>query len=100
MMRASDLIGTMVVTEAGWPIGHVVDLRAEDRDDAVEVTELLIGRGAFFHRVMGGRDRDPGGRTGPHAGVPWEAVVDVEPGQRVVVREGTEPSEQEKEEEA
>ena|ERR671932_761667 len=96
-MRASDLIGSMVVTESGWPLGHVVDLRAEERGGGIEVTELLVGKGAFLERIFGGREGHGVGRTGPHAGIPWETVVDVETRRRVVVKEGTEPSDEEAE---
>ncbi len=91
-MRLSDLLGAMVVTESGWPLGHAIDVRAEERDDGVEITELLVGKAAFLERLLGGRAGHGSGRVGPHAGVPWEAVVDVEPARKIVVREGTEPS--------
>jgi sporulation protein YlmC with PRC-barrel domain len=90
-MRLSDLLGCMVIDESGRSLGHVIDARADERGNRVEVTELLVGRQAFVHRVFGGREGHGEGRTGPHDAVPWEAVVDVEPGRRVVVREGTEP---------
>ena len=92
-MRLSDLLGAMVVTESGKSLGHVVDARAEERQNGVEVTELLVGRPAFLERLLGGRRGHGVGRVGPHAAVPWDAVVAVEPGKQVVVRDGTEPSE-------
>jgi sporulation protein YlmC with PRC-barrel domain len=90
-MRLSDFLGATVVTELGWPVGHVIDVRTDERDDALEVTELLVGRQAFAERVLGGRRGHGPGRTAPHEGIAWESVVAVEPGRRVVVREGTEP---------
>jgi sporulation protein YlmC with PRC-barrel domain len=91
-VRLSDLLGATVITESGKPLGHVVDARGEEREDDVEVTELLVGRRAFLERLLGGRRGYGVGRVGPHAAVPWEAVVALEPGRHVVVRDGTEPT--------
>jgi sporulation protein YlmC with PRC-barrel domain len=90
-MRLSDLLGAMVVTEAGWPLGHVVDLRAEEHGNRVALTHLLVGRQAFAQRLFGTRSAEGGRATAPHEAVPWDAVVDVEPGRKVIVKEGTEP---------
>jgi sporulation protein YlmC with PRC-barrel domain len=92
-VRLSDLLGAMVITESGKPLGRVIDARAEEREEGVEVTELLVGRQAFLERLFGGRRGYGVGRVWPHAAVPWEAVVALEPGKQVVVRDGTEPTE-------
>ncbi len=92
MTRLSELLGSTVVTESGWPLGRAVDARAEERDDGVRVTDLLVGKRAFLARLLGGREGHGPGKTARHARVPWDAVVALEPG-RIVVREGTKPSE-------
>jgi sporulation protein YlmC with PRC-barrel domain len=97
VIQLSDLLGSEVVTESGEPLAqHVWEVRAERADGALRLVGLLVGRVAFFERMglrhaLGQPRRRT--RTRPdRSGIPWEAVVRVEPG-RIVVRDGTRPRE-------
>jgi sporulation protein YlmC with PRC-barrel domain len=85
-MRLSDVLGRLVVTESGWPLGKARDLRVETTDRTAKVTALLItppgARGSLL------RWRSTRGHTTEHGLVPWDAVKSVEE-DRIVVAEGT-----------
>jgi sporulation protein YlmC with PRC-barrel domain len=92
-MRLSDLLHRKVVTESGRSLGHVHDLRAEQRGDRLFVTAILVGRRAFLqHFGVGVTAGRQGTKLRTSAGtVPWEAVVRFSSG-TIVVRDGTELS--------
>jgi sporulation protein YlmC with PRC-barrel domain len=92
-MRLSDLLHRKVVTESGRSLGHVHDLRAEQRGDRLFVTAILVGRRAFLqHFGVGVTAGRQGTKLRASAGtVPWEAVVRFSSG-TIVVRDGTELS--------
>jgi sporulation protein YlmC with PRC-barrel domain len=90
-MRLTDLLNRKIVTESGRVIGHVHDVRAEQRGDRLLLTGLLVGRRALLeHFGLGIARGTPGTKVRTAANVvPWEAVVRFERG-TVVVRDGTE----------
>jgi sporulation protein YlmC with PRC-barrel domain len=71
MIRASDLLGCVVRTEAGSTLGRVHDLRV--RHDGAEwlLVGLVVGRGGLIARLGngGGKPRLPGRL------VPWQSIV-------------------------
>jgi sporulation protein YlmC with PRC-barrel domain len=74
----SQLIGRPVVDQSGRSLGRVYEARARcERDGAVVIEELLVGRWALWQRLRGPR---------PDAhGIPWEAVAEIGE-RRIVVR--------------
>jgi sporulation protein YlmC with PRC-barrel domain len=90
-MRLSELLHREVVTESGRRLGHVHDVRAEQRGDRLMITAVLIGRRALLEHFGLGIAAGKHGtklRTAS-AVVPWDAVVRLRAG-TVVVRDGTE----------
>ena len=90
-MRLSELLHREVVTESGRKLGHVHDVRAEQKGDRLLITAVLVGRRALLeHFGLGIGDGKQGSnlRTAAES-VPWEAVVRLASG-KVVVRDGTE----------
>jgi sporulation protein YlmC with PRC-barrel domain len=92
-MRLSELLHRKVVTESGRRLGHIHDLRAEQRGDRLVVTALLVGRRALVeHFGLGLGAGKQGTKLRTSAGaVPWESVVRFSSG-TIVVRDGTEIS--------
>ena len=90
-MRLSELLHREVVTESGRKLGHVHDVRAEQKGDRLLITAVLVGRRALLeHFGLGIADGKPGSKLRTaSASVPWEAVVRLASG-KVVVRDGTE----------
>jgi hypothetical protein len=74
----SDLVGIAVENASGRRLGRVWEARGHwERDGAIAIDGLLIGRRALLKRLRG---------PGPNAReVPWESVVEVE-ARRIVVR--------------
>ena len=92
-MRLSELLHRQVVTESGRSLGHVHDLRAEQRGDRLIVTAVLIGRRAYLEHFglgVGAGKQGTKLRTSARS-VPWESVVRFSSG-TLVVRDGTELS--------
>jgi sporulation protein YlmC with PRC-barrel domain len=84
-MRLSDVIGRMVVTETGWPLGKARDVRVKTTERTAKVTALVItppGPRGSLRRWAPTR-----GHTTTHHLVPWEAVKNIEQ-DRIVVEEG------------
>jgi sporulation protein YlmC with PRC-barrel domain len=79
MILASDLLGCVVRTEAGTKVGRVRELRAEERDGALRLVELVMGPRGVFERygVVGSARREP---SGDAQAVPWTDVVRLEDG--------------------
>lgn len=74
----SDLVGRPVVDGGGRSLGRVYEARAHrERDGALVVDELLVGRRGLWRRLRGPR---PDAR-----GIPWEAVTEIGE-RRIVVR--------------
>ena len=92
-MRLSELLHRKVVTESGRKLGHVHDLRAEQRGERLVVTSVLIGRRAYLeHFGLGVGAGKQGTKLRTSAcSVPWGAVVRFSSG-TLVVRDGTELS--------
>jgi sporulation protein YlmC with PRC-barrel domain len=77
VIRLSELLGKEVVTESGWSLGHVFDVRVAFGSDSPSVVGLVIGAPGVVRRLYGeARRRDV--RTLSEAAIPWEAVQAVE----------------------
>jgi sporulation protein YlmC with PRC-barrel domain len=71
MIRASDLLGCVVRTEAGSKLGRVHDLRVRRDGPEWLLVGLVVGRGGLIARLGngGGEPRVPGRL------VPWQSIV-------------------------
>ena len=62
-VHLEDLVGRMVVGEDGRRVGRIEEVRVKRHDGDYEVSEFLLGDGAFFerhalvHRLLGGEPR-------------------------------------------
>jgi sporulation protein YlmC with PRC-barrel domain len=66
----SELIGTPVRDQGGRRLGRVFEVRAHwERDGAIVVDELMIGKRALWQRLRGPADEA--------RGIPWENVAGV-----------------------
>jgi len=74
----SELIGRRVVDSSGHSLGHVFEARAHWERDTFVLDELLLGRRALLRRLRG--------PVQECRGIPWEAVIEVEPDRIVVQR--------------
>ena len=92
MIRVSELLGKEIVTEIGWSMGHVFDVRVELGHGAPKVLGLVAGAPGLRRRLLGeaGR-RHPGVLS--EGIVPWEAVIAIED-DRVRVKEVATPEEE------
>lgn len=91
MIRLSELLRKEVVTESGWSLGHVFDVRVELGRGAPKVVGLVVGKPGLAQRLYGeARRRDVD--TLNQGAVPWEAVLAIEE-KRVRVREVPTPEE-------
>lgn len=76
MIRASDLIGCVVLTESGERIGRVHDLRATAVGGGWQLDGLLVGRYGMLARMTGsGPDPTVRGNV-----IPWEAIIALDEG--------------------
>jgi sporulation protein YlmC with PRC-barrel domain len=76
MIRASDLIGCVVRTDAGRDLGRVHDLRARSIEGGWELEGLVVGRGGMIARMTGSNaDALVRGDL-----VPWNEVTRLEDG--------------------
>jgi sporulation protein YlmC with PRC-barrel domain len=76
VIRASDLIGCVVLTESGQRLGSVHDLRASATGDGWQLDGLLIGRYGMIARLTGsGPDPIVHGNV-----IPWEAITALDEG--------------------
>ena len=77
MIRLSELIGKEVVTESGWSIGYVFDIRVELGRGLPKVVGLVVGApGLTQHLLREAHRRSPTTRS--QGAVPWEAVLAIE----------------------
>jgi sporulation protein YlmC with PRC-barrel domain len=93
LMRLSELLRRKVRTESGRELGHVHDVRAEQRGDRLFITGVIVGRHALLEHF--GIGLSPGTtstkmRTSATV-IPWSAVVRLGPG-TLIVRDDTEPA--------
>ena len=89
MIRLSDLLGKEVVSESGWSLGHVFDVRVELGSETAKVTGLVVGAPGLRRRLYGeARRRDPNRRS--EGAIPWEAIQAIEAA-RIRVREVATP---------
>jgi sporulation protein YlmC with PRC-barrel domain len=90
-MRLSELLHRQLRTESGRSLGHVHDVRAEQRGDRLVITGVIVGRHALLeHFGIGLAEGQSGPKRRTSSGVvPWSAVVRVV-GDAVIVRDGTE----------
>jgi sporulation protein YlmC with PRC-barrel domain len=77
VIRASELIGSVVCSESGERLGRVHDLRAHREDGQWLLVGLVIGPRGLFARFTGGEEDAPirAGRV-----IPWEAITRLEDG--------------------
>jgi sporulation protein YlmC with PRC-barrel domain len=90
-MRLSELLHRQLRTESGRSLGHVHDVRAEQRGDRLVITGVIVGRHALLEHFgvgLGEGEGNPKRRTSTRV-VPWSAVVRVVC-DAVIVRDGTE----------
>lgn len=86
MFVARELIGVVIVTDAGERLGHVIDLELDPADD-FRVTALELGRFAWLDRmhvlrpVMHGRST-----SGPRV-IAWDDVDRLE-GRKLILKPG------------
>ena len=93
MIRLSELVGKEVVTESGWSLGYVFDLRVEVGRGEPKVVGLVVGKpGLKQHLLYESRRDSP--TTRMQGTVPWEAVLAIE-GKVIRVREVPTPEEEE-----
>ena len=93
MIRLSELLGKEVVTESGWSLGHVFDVRVEVGGKTPKVLGLVVGAPGLRRRLYGeARRHDP--RTLPQGAVPWESVQAIED-KRIMVKDVPNPEEPE-----
>jgi sporulation protein YlmC with PRC-barrel domain len=92
LMRLSELLRRKVRTESGRELGHVHDVRAEQRGDRLLITGVIVGRHALLeHFGIGLSPGRPGPKLRTSANVvPWSAVVRLAP-DALIVRDDTEP---------
>jgi sporulation protein YlmC with PRC-barrel domain len=91
MIRVSELLGKEIVTEIGWSLGHVFDVRVELGRGAPRVLGLVAGAPGLRRRLVGEAGRQHAGILSEGI-VPWEAVVAIED-DRVRVKEVPSPAE-------
>jgi sporulation protein YlmC with PRC-barrel domain len=77
MIRASDLIGCELQTQAGKRLGRVHDLRARSISGGWELEGLVIGRAGIATRLIGENGPDPLVKGDV---IPWHSVTAIEDG--------------------
>lgn len=93
VIRLSELVGKEVVTESGWSLGYVFDLRVELGRGDPKVVGLVVGTPGLMHHLHAEMQRrNPTTRS--QGAVPWEAVLAIEP-KIIRVREVATPEEEE-----
>jgi sporulation protein YlmC with PRC-barrel domain len=94
VIRLSELLGKEVVTESGWSLGHVFDVRVALGSEPPRVMGLVVGAPGVVRRLYGeARRRDV--RTLAEGAIPWEAVEAIED-KRIRVREVASPEEEQR----
>jgi sporulation protein YlmC with PRC-barrel domain len=94
MIRFSEILGKEVVTESGWSLGSVFDVRVDVNGREPTVVGLVVGAPGLRRRLVGESHRHSP-RTLSEGVVPWEAVASV--GTVIRVAEVPSPQEQIKE---
>ena len=86
MMRATDLLGALTVTESGDRLGRIRELRGERDGDRWRLSGLVISGTGLLERLgaLGIKREEP---IVGHDAYPWESVVRLEP-DKVVIRDG------------
>ena len=85
MIRLSELLGKEVVTESGWSLGHVFDVRVDVGAREPKVVGLVVGKPSVRQRLYREARRSDV-NTLPQGAVPWDAVLTIDE-KRVRVRE-------------
>lgn len=91
MIRVSELLGKEIVTEMGWSLGHVFDVRVELGRGAPRVAGLVAGAPGLRRRLVGETERRHVGVLSEGI-VPWETVQAIE-ADRIRVSEVASPEE-------
>jgi sporulation protein YlmC with PRC-barrel domain len=89
MMRATDLLGAVTVTESGERLGRIRELRVERDRESWRLTGLVISGTGLLERLgaLGIKREEP---IVGHDAYPWDSVLRLESG-TVVIRDGTTP---------
>jgi sporulation protein YlmC with PRC-barrel domain len=91
-MRISDLLGKEVITESGWSLGSVFDVRVENLGGAPNVKGLVVGAPGLRRRLIGESHRREVSLLS-EGEVPWDAVESIE-GNRIQVGDVPTPIEE------
>jgi sporulation protein YlmC with PRC-barrel domain len=89
VIRLSELLGKEVVTESGWVLGHVFDVRVELGPGNPKVAGLVVGKPGVRTRLYG-EARRTDMNTLTEGAIPWDAVQGIEE-KRIRVREVATP---------
>jgi sporulation protein YlmC with PRC-barrel domain len=85
VIRATDLLGCVVHTDSGDKLGRVYDLRLREQPgEGWHLVGILIGGRGMLAR-LGATSED--GPTVPGTLIPWESIVELEPGSITVRRD-------------
>jgi sporulation protein YlmC with PRC-barrel domain len=91
VIRLSEILGKEVVTESGWSLGSVFDVRVDIRGTEPTVSGLVVAAPGLRRRLIGeSHRRNP--RVLAEGAVPWKAVQEV--GNVIRVAEVPSPQEQ------
>jgi sporulation protein YlmC with PRC-barrel domain len=77
VIRLSELLGKEVVTESGWSLGSVYDVRVALRHGEPKVLGLVVGPPGLGRRLLGETRRQDASLV-PQGLVPWQALQSVD----------------------
>ena len=84
-MKLSNLLGNQVITESGWFLGRILDVRVERGPAAPTLLGFVVGIEGLRQRLLGEHERDDA-NTLSQTLVPWDAVLEIQQ-DRITVRE-------------
>ena len=89
MMRATDLLGALTVTDSGEQLGRIRELRVERDQERWRLAGVVTSGTGLLERLgaLGIKREEP---IVGHDAYPWDSVVRLEP-DKVVIRDGARP---------